>query len=339
MSSPLDEEWPSEDLEWVHSCPYCACSERALAYGDVRDWSFRAAAGAWNYWDCVSCGSLYLDPRPTQSSIGSAYATYYTHGSADLISPLRSARARLRNECLSQKLYGNIGPRLHLPAFLNGLLALLGERVEVPFGWMQLATLPRGRFIDVGSGAGRTVAAAQQLGWDATGLEIDPAAVATAQRSGVNVLQGSYEELKTYDKPFDCIMCSHVLEHVHYPLDLLARLRLALKPGGVLLLTLPNSLSALRRYFGPHWRGLEAPRHLSIPAQPQLMQLMVDSGYSIQSLADNKLETAAESYRILRRGLVLNRHDLAHARKLDVLPLATPAGNDLIKFVCKKSCE
>lgn len=188
--------------------------------------------------------------------------------------------------------------------------------------------------MDVGCGAGNTVALALQLGWNAMGLEIDPSAVRTAQNSGLHIEQGTYEKLALYEGQFDCIMCSHVLEHVHNPLDLLEKVKRALKPGGCLLLILPNSLSALRHFFGADWRGLEAPRHLSIPAEPKLLHLLTGLGFVSESVADNATETAAESYRIQRRGLVPIREDFRKARQLKIRPLSSPAGNDFIKLLC-----
>lgn len=41
---------------------------------------------------------------------------------------------------------------------------------------------------------------------------------------------------------FDCIVCSHVLEHLHAPQQVLWRLRACLKPGGRLVVALPNVL-------------------------------------------------------------------------------------------------
>lgn len=335
MNTPLDQDWPNQDLEHVEACPYCGSQQRTLAYGGVQDWSFNCAPGKWNYWDCINCQSLYLDPRPTQSSIGAAYAKYYTHHSGEPASLLQMMKTRLRNECLSQKLTASIEPRLHLPKLLDAPLELIGKRVIVPFGWMALARRPKGRFMDVGCGAGQTVALARQLGWSAMGLEIDPAAVRAAQQTGLNILEGTYEELMQYEQQFDCIMCSHVLEHVHNPRDLLEKLKMAIKPGGMLLLSLPNSLSILRRHFGADWRGLEAPRHIAIPSQPQLIQLLAESGFSIKSVADDRIETAVESYRIQRRGSVINRQDTALARRLDIRPQALSACNDFIKLVCE----
>lgn len=336
MTSPLDGYWPEKDLERVNECPYCGSYERSLAYEDVQDWSFDCAPGKWSYWDCVVCQSLYLDPRPTQMTIGAAYATYYTHSNGESESFLRSIKERLRNECLSQKLDANIQPRLHLTKLLNGVVAIIGKRVSVPFGWTSLAGRPKGSFLDVGCGAGFTVALAQQLGWDAMGLEIDPAAVHEARRFGLNILEGNYAQLTQFEGQFDCIMCSHVLEHVHEPRDLLAKLKSAIKPGGLLLLTLPNALSPMRRHFGANWRGLEAPRHISIPTESKLSQLLSEAGFTIKSVAGTGFETAAESYRIQRRGRILSDQDLTQARQLEMRSLSATTENDLIKFVCEK---
>lgn len=44
---------------------------------------------------------------------------------------------------------------------------------------------------------------------------------------------------------FDCIVCSHVLEHLHHPEALLLELKKSLSPSGVLIVALPNVL---------HWK-------------------------------------------------------------------------------------
>ena len=46
---------------------------------------------------------------------------------------------------------------------------------------------------------------------------------------------------------FDCIVCSHVLEHVREPARLLARLRDNLAADGIVLIALPNTLHYRQR--------------------------------------------------------------------------------------------
>ena len=45
----------------------------------LTDVVFKTAPGEWTMWKCSTCGSGYLDPRPSQDTIHIAYKTYYTH--------------------------------------------------------------------------------------------------------------------------------------------------------------------------------------------------------------------------------------------------------------------
>ncbi len=76
------------------------------------------------------------------------------------------------------------------------------------------------------------LALASQLGWSATGIDIDSAATHAAQSRGLDAIQGSYVRVSEFSHEFDCINGSHVLEHVHDPVDLLRRISGALKDGG-----------------------------------------------------------------------------------------------------------
>ena len=329
------QKWPEQDLESVPTCPFCNGTERKIAFSSVKDTAFQSAPGKWTYWDCNDCGSLYLDPRPTASTIGTAYKKYYTHDSVEKSSAGFLLKSRLRNECLSRKLKCEVLPRLHLPKVLSPLISMISTQVKMPFGWGVLAKLPKGRFIDVGCGNGQTVAVAQCLGWESTGIEIDSLACARAHSSGLQIIKGDYARLAEFPNQMDCIMCSHLLEHVHEPLDLLRKLQSALKPGGHLLLTLPNSLSKLRYYFRDDWRGLEAPRHLAIPSEAYLIQWLVNAGFEVESVADDALDSAAESFRIIRRAMAVNDDDLRRARKLSQTGILKKGGNDFIKLICR----
>jgi 2-polyprenyl-3-methyl-5-hydroxy-6-metoxy-1,4-benzoquinol methylase len=337
MKKNLDQAWPIDGLEDVEACPFCRSIDRTLAYDSVQDWSFECAPGRWQYWDCVACKALYLHPRPTRSTIGSAYGQYYTHTNSESRSVLGTLKDLARNECLSHLLKASIEPRMHVPKLFKRLVASISHKVAIPFGWRELAALPKGEFMDVGCGAGLTVSVAKQLGWQAMGLEIDPVAVSEAQRKGLNIVEGAYDRLSQYPLQFDCIMVSHVLEHVHDPLDMLATLKLALKPNGVLLISLPNALSVLRYHFGANWRGLEAPRHLAIPSQDHLKSLLTALGFVVEVQSDARLPTAAASFRIGRRGSQLSPEDLTLARNLESSMVAAYPGNDFIKFACRKA--
>ena len=301
----IDQSWPAHELEIVSACPYCASASRTLAYKDVQDWSFYGAAGKWTYWSCNTCEALYLNPRPTEASIGKAYNTYYTHSSGNK-SKLQNIKIHLKNEYLFHFKNANMLPRLHVSKKYSFLLRPLKYIINLPFGLKELMQQPKGKLLDVGCGSGQTLLSAQQLGWEVTGVEIDPNAVKAASLQGLNVVQGDFRQVKQFKNQFDCIICSHVLEHVHSPLDLLNMLTLALKPQGVLLLSLPNSKSHVLAEFGANWRGLEAPRHLGIPSLQKLTSILQTLGYVDIHQTNIHNSTVLESLRIKSRALQPN---------------------------------
>ena len=217
------------------------------------------------------------------------------------------------------------------------MLDPLRTRLSAPFHVEELSRLKPARLVDVGCGNGYMLELATRLGWDATGLELDPAAVASACALGLHVLEGGYERLAEFERGVDCVLCSHVLEHVSDPRELIHLAARALKPGGVLLLALPNATSVLREIYGDNWRGLEAPRHLSIPSSQQLAAMLSEFGFTAAQRLGRGVwtATAAESSRIRRRGPTLNDADHAEANRIVVAPGdRTSARADLSEFVC-----
>ena len=330
----IDQDWPAEELEEVHNCPYCGSEERTIAYENVQDWSFYCAPGKWTYWDCAECEALYLNPRPTEASIGKAYASYYTH-SNDASSIIQQLKTRLKNELFYHSINANLSPRFHVPKWLGFIVKPLKKLIHIPFELEPLVNLPKGMLLDVGCGSGTKLKNAKQLGWQVTGLEVDPNAVKVAIDSGLNVVHGDYRKLAEFNGIFDCVICIHVLEHVHEPLELLSLLHKTLKPNGVLLLSLPNSRSHVRFDYGSYWRGLEAPRHLSIPT----LSYIVENYTKLINIQLKNIDsyglTATESKKIK----LINYNKPQHSLKSLVksLDIENKNESDLIQIIMKLS--
>jgi 2-polyprenyl-3-methyl-5-hydroxy-6-metoxy-1,4-benzoquinol methylase len=335
-TSIIDQPWTESELEHVDACPYCGTKERTLAYKDVQDWSFYCAPGKWTYWDCKGCEALYLSPRPKEASIGKAYGSYYTHGSSEG-SLKQRIKTQLKNECFSHWINYNITPRLNLPKSLGFLLNPLKKILYVPFELEQLDVLPKGKLLDVGCGNGNMLKLAKELGWDVTGLEIDPNAVKAARERGLNVIEGDYRKLHQFVDGYDCIICSHVLEHVHQPLILLRLLVEALKPQGVLFLSLPNAKSHVRAQFGENWRGLEAPRHVAIPTLKKSIELLNFLGCTVISQVTAYDITIYESVRIKEKKSSLSRLDFIYLKlKNALIRKSLDTQSDFIQLVLRK---
>lgn len=334
-ASIIDQIWPTSELEPVAACPYCGSTDSSLAYEGVKDWSFDCAPGNWSFWRCQGCAALYLNPRPTAETIGRAYARYYTHDAE--VKPLWSSfKQRLINEFFYHKYGVDLQPRLSLPRCLSWVLDPLKHKLVEPFGLETLQSIRKGTLMDMGCGSGAFLHIAQQLGWTCHGLELDPAAVNVARQLGLDVEIGSYDRLAQYPEHFDCIVCSHVLEHVHAPLELMQMLYGALKPGGTLLLSAPNAQSKAGIFFGPYWRGLEAPRHLAIPAVGFLREYLASLGFRASQRVFKTFPTIAASIAIKRR--VLGAEQVTDQVKEIRSSLGEPTSDevDFIELVCVK---
>jgi len=126
-----------------------------------------------------------------------------------------------------------------------------------------LRDLPQGsRVLDVGCGRGVLLEALADKGYETHGFEISKKAVQgvdprTSVRIANDLKQAKYER-----HTFDAVILWHVLEHLRDPKGTLEEVREILKPGGKLIVAVPNFSSWQSKFFGPAWFHLDLPRHL-----------------------------------------------------------------------------
>lgn len=121
-----------------------------------------------------------------------------------------------------------------------------------------------GRLLDVGSGRGDLGVTLAPHGWDVTGLEPSPDACEQARSRGVRTVQGTLSTAAgEVGDGYDVIVFQHSLEHVAEPLEDLRAAAASLRPGGLVLISLPNFGSWHARRFASTWFHLDLPRHRS----------------------------------------------------------------------------
>ena len=99
-----------------------------------------------------------------------------------------------------------------------------------------------GKLLDVGCGYGFFLKLAQDAGWEAIGVDVDPQAVTYAKnRLQVNALEGDLRELHFPAGSFDLVTAWNALDFVPDPLDLLKEVHRVLKPGGSIFIRTPNA--------------------------------------------------------------------------------------------------
>ena len=103
--------------------------------------------------------------------------------------------------------------------------------------------LPKGaRCLDAGSSSGEFVYLLNSTGFDAQGVEANlPYADYSQAELYISVTRSAFSEFNT-EKKFDIITMFHVLEHLENPVRDLSHLRKFLKPGGKLIIEVPNIL-------------------------------------------------------------------------------------------------
>lgn len=142
-----------------------------------------------------------------------------------------------------------------------------------------LETLVSGRIlVDVGAGGGVFLAAAKERGWEVSGQDSNAHAADAARAAFGLEFVDSLDAIA--EGSVDVIRLSHVLEHVDHPVGFLEALKRKLKPGGILVVIVPNGgpltytcVNLLRRL------GSRLPK-LAVPMSPGFHLL----GWSISSL-------------------------------------------------------
>lgn len=215
----------------MNTCPWCGKPTNHL-YLKVKDYFLTKED--FELYQCDHCELVFTVPRPTPEVIGKYYQSeeYYSH---------------------QQNSKGFIPKVYEMVKTIN-----LKSKVTMAVGDMA-----KGRLLDIGCGVGDFLLQTSKLGWEIQGIEPSKQARDIAQsRLGFSPLQPSdYEKMP--DQSFDVITMWHVLEHVDDLKTQTKELKRLLKPGGRLLVALPNYQSFDCQYYKDKWAAWDVPRHLN----------------------------------------------------------------------------
>ena len=190
-------------------------------------------AGEFQLLRCATCGLVSLQPQPSFSELAPHYPDWLWRAEIDT----DHSRNHQKNRALRRK--------------FNVSLQALRRCHPQP-----------GALLDVGCATGDFLQMAQANGWRGRGLEVSQAQVEAAREAGVEAeICMDFPAAPLADR-YDAVTFNHVLEHVPSPRTYLSKAIGLLKPGGVILVAVPNFDSLSRRLFGRYWMHLDLPRHL-----------------------------------------------------------------------------
>jgi SAM-dependent methyltransferase len=204
-------------------CPICGQADTRPFKSGIRHFHY-PLEGIFATRKCNRCEVEWIYPPPTPEQIASFYPDeYYAH--RDDASPT---------------------PWQRLVRFF-GMRVRSGEpKFEAP-----------GRMLDVGCGTGDALRMYKAKGWDVLGINFS----STTEKRG-DILLGDFLTLNLPVDHFDYVRLNHTLEHLPDPIATLKKIRQLLKPGGTLMIGVPNSSSWAYRLFGQHWWYYGVPLHL-----------------------------------------------------------------------------
>jgi len=270
------------DIVWEEiGCPLCSHGDEVLLLAVPAE----PAGTLYRLVRCRHCGMCYVNPRPAPCCIDRFYPQDYKPYQTR--SPREGYLARLRlwlEQLVLARDYG-------YPSPLAGRLQKIVGALAAPFfapsrdSMTALPFVGEGKLLDFGCGSGWLAYRLRQRGWDVTGMDFNEHAARQSQDFyGVPTMIGSLPHPQVPPASLDAIVMGGVLEHVHWPHPLIEQAATALKPGGLLAISVPNLDSWAYRTFGMHWFSLDVPRHLLHFTSATLRRLVEAHGLEVTEL-------------------------------------------------------
>lgn len=169
------------------------------------------------------------------------------------------------------------------------------EKLTHLFQWRRAQAIshlvPAGPVLDVGCGRGFLLKFLEKLGYESHGVELNENAAWYARNQlKLDVVTEDFLTLPLMKEHYAAIVFWHTLEHLANPIEIIARARELLRPGGLLLLAVPNSESLQARISGRFWLHLDIPRHYCHFGKKSLKKLLKQHNFRITQLDHFSLE-------------------------------------------------
>lgn len=266
--------------------------------------------------ECTECRMLRLYPRPASEDLAQFYPPAY------YFQPAATLAGRLAEFYRRAVLLDHV-------AFVERALESVSRAGSSP-GSAESANW----VIDAGCSGGLFARLLRDRGWHAIGFDNSLDAARTAWVGNfVPVICGDFLNAPVADHSCALVTMFHLLEHVEDPREFLFAARRILRPGGRLIVQVPNAASWQALLLGEAWNGFDVPRHLWNFRAGDLDRLIESCGFRIVrhkhfSLRDNPAGLATSLVPALdpmARRVRGRNHPPAVAALLDALYLGLTA--------------
>ena len=241
------------------NCPLCKhdnTKSRPLRYSDEE----------WRLKKCSRCDFVYLENVPEYQDLSETFSWEKT-------SVIRDTERRTKHRLMTA-LSKKTRWRLHF---------FKRKKIED----LVASHLLQGIVLDIGCGTGDHLKLLPEH-FIPCGIEISQslADIATKNlsiRNGWVINKPALHGLLKIDSAsIDCIIMRAYLEHESQPREVLENVCRVLKPGGIIIIKVPNYSSLNRRIMGKRWCALRFPDHMNYFTVKTLRHMVVQCGFRIK---------------------------------------------------------
>jgi SAM-dependent methyltransferase len=159
------------------------------------------------------------------------------------------------------------------------------EKMKVSFARLQiirrLLKNEKCKILDIGCSVGYVVEVAKNIGWDASGVDLDDEVIKFCTDRGLDCTVFDGFNLPFPDNSFDCVTAWHVIEHVEDAEKTLREWLRVLRPGGLLVIETPNAACRRVRKRGLRYKNFWPAEHLYSFSPKALKQIILHTGVEI----------------------------------------------------------
>lgn len=164
------------------------------------------------------------------------------------------------------------------------------------------------KILDVGCACGASLLSIKNKfpSADLHGIELDPGSWSIASKL-FPVTQGNVEEDLDYPlESFDYIIFGDVLEHLHQPQAVLVNMKRYLKPGGMILASIPNIMhisvlgDLLNGNFTYQDSGILDRTHLRFFTKGEIQKMFSRAGYEITDMGNTRVWISEDQQKLIQ---------------------------------------
>jgi len=267
---------------------------------------------------CENCGSSPLEPfviRPVQTLWRCVVCDLYQKG----LPPSDAAYESDYHDDYQRQL-----PRKLTTAGVR--LSAVARTIDVS----------RPRMLDIGCSIGATVEMAQQIGWDAEGVDVSETAVAKCRSRGLRCHRMDGIRLPFDDESFDVVTSWHVIEHVENVQQTLNEWYRVVRPGGVMVLETPDAGYLKARLKGAAYQKFWAPEHIYTFRKHNLQPFLERAGFEILPnpvwAQVSLLSPSRAGYALIYRGLKAVCRSLSLSKAFEIYCRRPPSSGSAMSW-------